>query len=73
MSRQHTITVAGTQAIIRSNGGVDIAARQITPGVYETNFSLANIGLGLVADLSKDVKTRVVREKNADRWQGETR
>ena len=73
MSRQHTVTVSGTTAIIRSNGGVDDVAKQTSPGVYVTNFSLANIRLDVTADLSTSPKTLVVVEKNAGcRWEGRT-
>jgi len=74
MSRPHTVTVAGATAIIKSSGGIDDVAKQTGPGVYATNFSLANVRLDVVADLSKELKTLVVSDKNAGcRWRGETR
>ena len=72
LSREHTVTVSGATAIVKSAGGVDDVARQVSPGVYATNFSLANVRLDVTADLSKSPKTLVVVEKNAGcRWQGQ--
>ena len=74
LSREHTVTPAGNEAHFRSAGGVNDTGRQVRPGVYATDFSLANVRLDVVADLSQPTKTLVVTEKNAGcRWSGETR
>jgi hypothetical protein len=74
LSREHTVTVVGNEAHFRSAGGINDTGRQVRPSVYATNFSLANVRLDVVADLSQPTKTLTVDEKNAGcRWTGETR
>ena len=71
---EHTVTVAGNEAHFRSAGGINDTGRQVRPGVFATDFSLANVRLDVVADLSQPTKTLTVTEKNAGcRWSGETR
>jgi hypothetical protein len=74
LSREATVTVVGNEAHFRSAGGINDTGRQVRPGVYATDYSLANVRLDVVADLSQPTKTLTVTEKNAGcRWSGETR
>jgi hypothetical protein len=43
LSREATVTVVGNEAHFRSAGGINDTGRQVRPGVYATDYSLANV------------------------------
>ena len=72
MSREHTLTVTGNQAVIKSNGGIDDNLKPAGPGTWRTDFSLARVRLVVVADVSKSPRTLVVTEpREGCRWSGQ--
>jgi hypothetical protein len=73
MGRQHTVTVSGDRAEIRSSGGIDDTLKPGGPGVWKTDFELGRVRLVVVADLSKSPRTLVVTApRDGCRWSGES-
>ena len=64
MTRVHTLTITGGQAVLKSAGGVDDTLKLVRPNVYQTVFALAGAHLDVVADLSAAPKTLTITEKN---------
>lgn len=72
MSREHTLTVAGDKAVVKSNGGIDDDLKPAGAGLYRTEFRLGRVTLAVVADVSKSPRTLVVTEpREGCRWSGE--
>ena len=72
MSREHTLTVSGDKAVIKSSGGVDDDLKPAGPGVYRTDFRLAGVGLVIVANVAQSPRTLVVTEpREGCKWSGE--
>lgn len=69
MSRVHTVTPMGSDATIRSAGGVNDTLKQTSPNIYTTQFRLGSTTLDVVADASKTPRTLNVTEpKIGCRW-----
>ena len=71
MSRQHTVTIVGDTAVVKSTGGIDDVAKQVTPGVYRTKFSTGGATLDIVFDKSASPVTLSASEpKLGCKWSG---
>ena len=57
MSRQHTVTIVGNTAVVKSAGGIDDVAKQTTPGVYKTKFAISGATLDIVVDTTSSPRT----------------
>lgn len=69
MSRVHTVTPMGSEAAIRSAGGINDTLRQTAPNIYTTQFRLGGVTLDVVADASRMPRTLSVTEpKVGCRW-----
>jgi hypothetical protein len=69
MSRVHTVTPMGSEATIRSAGGINDTLKQTSPNVYTTQFRLGAVTLNVVADASRMPRTLNVTEpKIGCRW-----
>jgi len=69
MSRVHTVTPMGSDATIRSAGGINDTLKQTAPNIYTTQFRLGRMTLDVVADASKMPRTLSVTEpKVGCRW-----
>ena len=69
MSRVHTVTPMGSDATIRSAGGINDTLKQTSPNIYTTQFRLGSVTLDVVADASKMPRTLTVTEpKVGCRW-----
>ena len=69
MSRVHTVTPMGSEATIRSAGGINDTLKQTSPNIYTTQFRLGSVTLDVVADASKMPRTLSVTEpKLGCRW-----
>lgn len=69
MSRVHTVTPMGSDATIRSAGGINDTLKQTSPNIYTTQFQLGRVTLDVVADASKMPRTLSVTEpKLGCRW-----
>lgn len=69
MSRVHTVTPMGSDATIRSAGGINDTLRQTSPNIYTTQFRLGAVTLNVVADASRMPRTLNVTEpKIGCRW-----
>ena len=72
MSRQHTLTVSGDKAVLRSGGGIDDDLKVAGAGVYRTDFRLGRVGLVVVANVAQSPRTLVVTEpREGCKWSGE--
>jgi hypothetical protein len=71
LSRQHTVTIVGDTAVVKSAGGIDDVAKQVSPGVYRTKLSVSGATLDIVFDVSTSPKTLSATEaKLGCKWSG---
>ncbi len=63
-TREHTLTVSGNEAHLRSPGGIDTRLKQVKPDVFETDYRLGQLNLHVVADLASSPPTLLVTERN---------
>ncbi len=74
MSREHTLTVTGDKAVVKSAGGVNDNLKPDGAGVYRTEFRHAGVTLAVVANVAQSPRTLVVTEPRAGcRWSGEAK
>lgn len=73
MSREHTVTVTGDKAVVKSSGGIDDDLKPAGAGIWRTEFELGRVRLVVVANLSTSPRTLVVTEpREGCRWSGQT-
>ena len=63
-TREHTFTVTGNEAELKSAGGIDTRMKQVRPNVFETDYRLGQLNLHVVADLTATPPTLLVTERN---------
>ena len=63
-TREHTFTVTGNEAELKSAGGIDTKMQQVKPNVFETDYRLGQVNLHIVADLTATPPTLLVTERN---------
>jgi hypothetical protein len=74
LSRVHSVTLKGDNAVLKLAGGITETLKQTRPGIYTSVFTLSGVRLDVVADTSKAPGTLVVTEKNRGcRWDATTR
>jgi hypothetical protein len=74
MSREHTLTVTGDKAAVKSAGGINDNLKPDGAGVYRTEFRHAGVTLVVVANTAQSPRTLVVTEPRAGcKWNGESR
>ena len=69
LSRVHTFTPTADGASVTSAGGISSNMRQVSPGIYTTDFSLGSTTLSVAANTTASPKSLDVREPRPGcRW-----
>ena len=69
LSRVHSVTLQGDNALLKLAGGISEALKQTAPGIYTSTFTLSGVRLDVVADASKSPRTLTATDKNRGcRW-----